>query len=53
MPENLYPKLPSAPSISQKSSTLRRSGNTIKALPIIRTNMMESSENIKMLATNY
>ena len=49
MPENLYPKLPSAPSISQESFNVETSGNTIKTLLILRINMMKNSGSIKML----
>ena len=53
MPENLYPQLPSAPSMSQESSTLRWSGSTIKTLRILKKNIMKSNGNIRMLTTNY
>ena len=42
MPENLYPKLP-----SQESFNIETSGNIIKTLKILRTNIMKSNGNIK------
>ena len=45
VPENLYLNLPSAPLMSQEVSTLRQSGNIIKTLWILRTNIMKSNGN--------
>ena len=53
MPENLYPQLPTAPPISQESSTLRWSGNTTKTLRILKRNMLKSNGDIKMLTIDY
>ena len=53
MPENLYPKLPSAPSISQESFNVETIRKYYQDITDLRTNMMKSNENIKMLKTNY
>ena len=47
------PFVPSAPSMSQESFNIEMVGNSIKTLLILRTNIMKSNGNIKMLATNY
>ena len=53
MPENLYPNLPSMPSMSQKVSTLRWLESTIKTLRILKKNILKSNGNIRMLTIVY
>ena len=53
MPENLYPKLPGAPSISQESFNIETVRKYYQDITNLSTNMMKSNENMKTLTTNY
>ena len=54
MPQNLYPKLPSAPSISQESFNVETIRKCYQDITDLKNKYDEkSNENIKMLSTNY
>ena len=53
MPENLYPKLPSAPLISQGSFNIEMVRKYYQDLANLKENIMKSNESIEMLTTNY
>ena len=48
MPENLYPQLPTAPSMSQESFNIEMVRSTTKTLRILRKNILKSNANIRM-----
>ena len=49
MPKNLYPQLPTAPSMSQESFNIEMA----RTLQILKKNILKSNGNIRMLTTNY
>ena len=49
MPENLYPKIPSASLMSQENFNIETIGKYHTDI----TNIMKSNKNIKVLVTNY
>ena len=51
--ENLYPKLPSAPSISQESFNIDTVRKYYRDITDLKNNIMKSNENIRMLTTDY
>ena len=53
MPENLYLKLPTAPSTSQESFNIEMVRKTIKTSLILKKNIMKGNGSIEMLTTNY
>ena len=53
MPENLYPKLLSAPSMSQESFNIEMIRKYYQDITDLKNKYHESNGNIKMLATDY
>ena len=53
MPENLYPKLPSTPSMSQESFNIEMVRKYYQDITDFKNKYDENNGNIKMLATNY
>ena len=53
MPENLYPQLLSAPSMSQESFNIEMVRKYYQTLRILRKNILKSNRHIRMLTTNY
>ena len=47
MPENLYPKILSAPLMSQESFNMKQLGNIIQTLRILRTSIMKANGKYK------
>ena len=53
MPENLYPKVPSAPSMSQESFNVEMIRKYYQGIMDLKNKYHEKQQNIKMLITNY
>ena len=53
MPENLYPKLPSASSLSQESFNIEMIRKYYQDITNLKEKYDENNENIKMPITNY
>ena len=53
MPENLYPQLPTAPPISQESFNIEMVRKYYQDMRILKNNILESNENIRMLTIDY
>ena len=53
MPENLYPKLASAPLMIQESFNIETIRKYHQDITDLKKNIMKNNENIKMLTTNY
>ena len=53
MPENLYPQLPSAPSMSQESFNIEMVRKYYQDIRILRKKTVKSNGDIRMLTTNY
>ena len=53
MPENLYPQLPTAPSMSQESLNIEMVRKYYQDIANLKQNIMESNGNIRMLTIDY
>ena len=53
MPENLYPKLSSAPSMNQESLNIEMVRKYYQDITDLKNKLMKYNGNIKILTTNY
>ena len=53
MPENVYPHLPTAPSMSQESFNIEMVRGITKTLQTLKRNILKSNGNIRMPTIDY